>query len=63
MKVEQLDLFGDNKEKPLNGMYYERSTDKFVSYVLGERYWEIEAKKCRDPKEWRERIKRERYIP
>ncbi|MDT9723806.1 hypothetical protein DUZ99_02195 [Xylanibacillus composti] len=52
--------------KPLNGMYYEQSSRKFVSFVLGRRYWERLASLCRPPmysKEWQEKIKRERAIP
>lgn len=64
----QLDLFGDGAaaaapESPLlNGMYYERSTDKFVSFVLGRRHFEEPAKRCGHPKEWQERVKKERAI-
>lgn len=63
MNVEQIDLFDQQEEKPLNGMYYERSSDKFVSFVLGKRHWEEPAKGCKYLKEWQERIKRERWIP
>lgn len=62
---EQLDLFNDvePEEAPvLNGMYYERATDKFVSFVMGRRHYEESAKGCPHLKEWQERIKRERSI-
>lgn len=61
---EQLDLFDLNpeKEEVLNGYYYECSSDKFVSYVLGRRYFEEPAKGCPWSKEWQERIKKERTI-
>ncbi|PJN56146.1 hypothetical protein PAEVO_28690 [Paenibacillus sp. GM2FR] len=62
----QLDLFGDYEDQPkqpiLNGMYYEQSSDKFVSYVLGRRHFEVTPGQCLGDKEWKERIKRERAI-
>lgn len=72
--VVQLDLFSvNNDELPkkgrialtpsvLNGMYYERSTKKFVSYVQGRRYFEIIPSRCLGDKEWKERTMRERAI-
>lgn len=75
MDVLQLELFKDATDvapaptrlitlKPpvLNGMFYERSTDKFVSFVLGKRHFEVRAKGCGYMKEWQERTKRERSI-
>lgn len=73
MDAYQLDLFADIKPEPaaataapdapvLNGMYYERATDKFVSFAQGRRYYEEPAKGCGHLKEWQERIKRERAI-
>lgn len=69
-KPEQLDLFGgadlDNPPAPagevLNGVYYERETGLFVSFVLGRRHYEWPAKGCIFDKEWRERTMRERAI-
>ncbi|KHF33429.1 hypothetical protein CM49_04377 [Paenibacillus sp. P1XP2] len=69
-KPEQLDLFGgadlDNPPAPagevLNGVYYERETGLFVSFVLGRRHYEWPAKGCTFDKEWRERTMRERAI-
>ncbi|MCY9734664.1 hypothetical protein M5X17_13065 [Paenibacillus alvei] len=59
----QMDLFIDIEQEPLlNGMYYERSTDKFVSFVLGRRYFETSAKKCTFEKAWQEKTQRERAI-
>lgn len=61
----QLDLFGSedlNPPKPLNGVYYEESTCKFVSFVLGRRHFEWSAKKCSFDKDWQERTKRGRSI-
>jgi len=46
----------------LNGMYYEKATDKFVSFVLGRRHYEEPARRCKHPKKWQERINRERSI-
>ncbi|PAD73990.1 hypothetical protein CHH67_19090 [Paenibacillus campinasensis] len=46
----------------LNGMYYEKATDKFVSFVLGRRCYEEPAKGCPHDQEWQERLKRERAI-
>ncbi|MCC3379863.1 hypothetical protein JO375_10205 [Paenibacillus sp. UY79] len=66
--MEQLDLFDFSVDPPqstgpvLNGMYYERSTDMFVSYVKGRRHYEEPAKGCQHLKEWQERIKKERSI-
>ncbi|WP_236575854.1 hypothetical protein [Paenibacillus sp. USDA918EY] len=69
-KPRQLDLFGgadlDNPPAPagevLNGVYYERETGLFVSFVLGRRHYEWPAKGCTFDKEWRERTMRERAI-
>lgn len=56
----ELDLFGT---QPLfNGFYYETRTKRFVSYALGERHFEILASRCNFPKDWQEKIKRERSI-
>lgn len=68
--VEQLDLFGGADLNPppdptgevLNGVYYETSTDLFVSFSLGRRYKEWPAKGCEFDRSWQERIKRERSI-
>jgi hypothetical protein len=46
----------------LNGMYYEKTSDKFISFVRGMRYYEVPAKGCGHTKEWQERIKKERSI-
>jgi len=63
MKIEQMDLFDGYQESPvLNGMYYEQSSGKFVSYVLGRRHFEITPGRCLGDKEWKERIMRERAI-
>lgn len=59
----QLDLFEEQDvQTVLNGMYYEQSSGKFVSYVLGRRHFEITPGRCLGDKEWKERIKRERAI-
>ncbi|RAV18860.1 hypothetical protein [Paenibacillus contaminans] len=76
--MKQLDIFDDwgaeqsepappvvsaaPKAPVLNGMYYERSTDKFVSFVLGRRHYEVPAKTCGFLKAWQEKTKRERAI-
>ncbi|OKP97749.1 hypothetical protein A3849_13665 [Paenibacillus sp. P46E] len=75
--VEQLDLFGGADLSPpaarqqavkrpvepvLNGFYYERSTDMFVSFVQGRRHYEMPARGCEHLKEWQNRIKKERPI-
>lgn len=71
MSVVQLELFSFTKperqveqQRPtvLNGMYYERSTGKFVSYVQGRRYYEVTPARCLGDKAWKERIMRERSI-
>jgi hypothetical protein len=68
-KPVQLDLFSSLTEPKgpppapvLNGMYYEKATDKFVSFMLGKRHYEEPALGCKHPKEWQNRIKRERAI-
>lgn len=59
----QMDLFIDAEQEALrNGMYYERSTDQFVSFVLGRRYYEIAAKACNGDQAWKEKTRRERAI-
>ncbi|KZS45732.1 hypothetical protein AWU65_07300 [Paenibacillus glucanolyticus] len=59
----QLDLFENQLDQSiLNGMYYERSSGKFVSYVLGRRHFEVSLGQCLGDKEWKERIMRERAI-
>ncbi|MGG1880156.1 hypothetical protein ABDI30_21650 [Paenibacillus cisolokensis] len=62
----QLDLFGDCEEKSkqpvLNGMYYERSTGLFVSYVCGRRHFEVTATRCLGDKAWKQKTMRERAI-
>ncbi|RUT48788.1 hypothetical protein EJP82_01065 [Paenibacillus anaericanus] len=63
IEVEDNPLPPSPKGEPvLNGMYYERSTDKFVSFVLGRRFYEEPAKGCTHLKEWQNRIKKERSI-
>lgn len=63
MEPIQLDLFDiEPTVLKLNGMYFEKSTDKFVSYVHGRRHYEEPAKRCQAPKDWQERIRRERVI-
>lgn len=66
MKSVQMDMFADeeaNTAPPaLNGMYYEKATDKFVSFVLGKRHYEERAKGCGYSKEWQDKTKRERAI-
>ncbi|MEC0167411.1 hypothetical protein [Paenibacillus graminis] len=68
---EQLDLFEwsgvqvsatADKAEVLNGMYNERATGRFVSFVLGRRHYEIPAKGCGLNREWQIRTKRERSI-
>ncbi|AJS59232.1 hypothetical protein [Paenibacillus sp. IHBB 10380] len=63
--VEQLDLFTLTDPEPkaiLNGMYYEQSTNKFVSFVLGRRHFEVTPSRCLGDKEWKERTMKERAI-
>lgn len=69
----QLSLFDDLQPEPeaataapdgpvLIGFYYERSTDKFVSFARGARHYEVPAKECEFTKEWQKQIKLERAI-
>lgn len=68
--AEQLDLFGgadlnlppDQAGEVLNGVYYEASTEMFVSFVLGRRHYEWPAKGCTFDREWREKTMKERAI-
>lgn len=76
--VQQLDLFGganlnapeatvnpmaqEPVQRVLNGAYYERATDKFVTFVMGRRHKEWSARRCTFPKEWQEKTKKERFI-
>ncbi|MBU5673213.1 hypothetical protein [Paenibacillus brevis] len=61
----QLDLF-DISVQPaqplLNGMYYERSSGKFVSFVLGRRHFEVTPGRCLGDKVWKDKTMRERAI-
>lgn len=70
-KVYQLDLFAliDPNPKPpvrtvpiLNGIYYERATGLFVTYVQGRRYFEVSTGQCLGDKAWKEKTMRERAI-
>ncbi|MMZ61576.1 hypothetical protein D3C76_1098090 [compost metagenome] len=63
MKIEQLDLFETIEQQPaLNGMFYERTSGKFVSYVLGRRHFEVSPGQCLGDKAWKEKTIRERAI-
>jgi hypothetical protein len=71
MNVKQLDLFSfDQQECPaqlqaapvLNGCYYETSSNRFVCFVLGRRHYEVSAVRCREPKDWQAKLKKERAI-
>ncbi|MEC0169874.1 hypothetical protein [Paenibacillus graminis] len=70
-KVQQLDLFAliDPKPTPpatatpiLNGMYYERATGLFVTYIQGRRHYEVSWGQCLGDKAWKDKTKRERAI-
>ncbi|MEK5162035.1 hypothetical protein NYE69_06790 [Paenibacillus sp. FSL R5-0527] len=62
----QLDLFEVCEEQPhqavLNGMYYERATGKFVSFVRGRRHFEVSPGRCLGDKAWKEKTMKERSI-
>lgn len=65
--VVQLDFFGGEDHfapalPVLNGMYYERATGLFVSYVLGRRHFEVGPADCLGDKDWKEKTKKERAI-
>ena len=63
MIVEQLDLFAPiDSAAVLNGMYYEQSSNRFVSYVLGCRYFEVTPSRCLGDKDWKDKTMRERAI-
>ncbi|ETT45745.1 hypothetical protein C162_20466 [Paenibacillus sp. FSL R7-269] len=71
-KPQQIDLFAllDSKPKPpaaaqkplLNGIYYERRTGLFVTYVQGRRHFEVSLGRCLGDKAWKEKTMRERAI-
>lgn len=62
-EVQQLDLFSIEFTEPiLNGMYYERSTGLFVSYVQGRRHFEVTWADSLGDKSWKEKTKKERGI-
>ncbi|MBE0335092.1 hypothetical protein E0698_01025 [Paenibacillus sp. 23TSA30-6] len=46
--------------QPLNGCYYERSSNSFVSYVLGRRHHVFNTEHLKN--DWMARTKRERSI-
>lgn len=68
--MKQMDLFEIYERHPakpmgkpvLNGMYYERSTGKFVSFVCGRRHYEVTPGHCLGDKAWKEKTMRERAI-
>lgn len=64
MQVEQIDLFDLSMPAgpALNGVYYERETGLFVSYVLGQRHLEVSPRECIGDKAWKEKTKRERAL-
>ncbi|MEK3684890.1 hypothetical protein [Paenibacillus sp. FSL R10-2736] len=71
-KPQQIDLFAllDSKPKPsaaaqkplLNGLYYERETDLFVTFVQGRRHYEVPPRQCLGDKAWKDKTMRERAI-
>ncbi|MEK3762640.1 hypothetical protein MKZ07_30115 [Paenibacillus sp. FSL P4-0338] len=70
-KVYQLDLFALIDPKPkspvkpvpiLNGLYYERETDLFVTFVQGRRHYEVPPRQCLGDKAWKDKTMRERAI-
>lgn len=74
MSAVQLDLFSFSEPEPkaehqtvgcqpiLNGMYYEQSSGKFVSFVRGRRHFEVTPARCLGDRTWKERIMMERAI-
>ncbi|MGG4452368.1 hypothetical protein [Brevibacillus porteri] len=69
--MKQLTLFdewGDElsestpPDSSLNGFCYERLSDRFVSFALGSRHFEISPKECDFPKEWQKRVMKDRAI-
>ncbi|KAF6569056.1 hypothetical protein G9G53_22450 [Paenibacillus sp. EKM206P] len=58
----QLDLFATDDPEPLNGMYYEKKTNKFVSYVKGRRHFEVTPGRCLGDEAWKEKTMKERAI-
>lgn len=73
MEAIQLNIFDDLVPEPpaekavpvdpaLNGFYYDRSTDTFVSFALGSKHYQVSVEECEFPKEWQKRIKVDRAI-
>lgn len=73
MAAIQLNLFDDLVPEPpaekavpadpaMNGFYYERLTNSFVSFALGIKHYQVSAVECEFPKEWQKRIKVDRAI-
>lgn len=69
--MKQLTLFDDwgaelsdsaPQDPSLNGFYYERLSDRFVSFALGIRHFEVSPKECDFPKEWQKRVMKDRAI-
>ncbi|CAM5794750.1 hypothetical protein [Brevibacillus borstelensis] len=71
--MRQLNFFDDLVPEPqpkhavpadpdMNGFYYERLTDSFVSFALGTRHYQVSVEECEFPKEWQKRIKVDRAI-
>ncbi|MFS8214777.1 hypothetical protein [Paenibacillus sp. S29] len=59
----QLDLFAtDDPTHVLNGMYYEKKTNKFVSFVKGLRHFEVTPSRCLGDEAWKEKTMKERAI-
>ena len=71
-QLDLFDLLAEESKSPtspapsgkviLNGMYYEKSTGLFVSFVLGRRHFEVTPDECLGLKEWKKRTMKERSI-
>lgn len=70
MAIEQMDLFTfhedslqcDASGSILNGMYYDESGDRLVSFVLGRLHWTGPITGEGYPVDWQKRIRKERAI-
>ncbi|MGG1672890.1 hypothetical protein ACIFOE_20080 [Paenibacillus sp. NRS-1783] len=58
----QLDFFSTDEPAVLNGMYYEKKTNMFVSFVKGQRHFEVTPYQCLGDKAWKEKMMKERAI-
>lgn len=62
VQIDLFDTFEQPQKPALNGMYYERSSGKFVSFVQGRRHYEVSPGRCLGDKAWKDKTMKERAI-